>query len=195
MESAEQKYSIFLSQSGAQKPFVRRVRNALVRNAYLPFFDEDPDCLPKGEPFVQKIKDASQLTDVAVVVLSDEFFKSKWPMIELAIFIKEQRRRSLPECKELKILPLLMGLSVEEFRNPERRISWLTEWKGLGTTDIVVSEWEGAVKVLGSHNGLEYWKYKNEEDYIDSVVSNFFKLVPPDLKWEDTDVKGKSKLH
>lgn len=85
---------------------MRRVRDALERNAYCPFFDEDPECLPKGEFFSPQIKTACELTDVAVLVLSDEFFTSKWPMIELSIFIREQMRR-----EGMKILPLFMKVS------------------------------------------------------------------------------------
>jgi hypothetical protein len=198
LECAHQKHSIFLSHSGAQKAFVRRLRKALKSNAYLPFFDEDPDCLPKGEPFAHRIKDMCQLADVAVVVLSDEFFKRKWPMIELAIFIQEQRRRiSVQESKELKVLPLFMGLSIEEFRSAERQICWLEKWNEFGATDsrIDISEWKQAVKVLGGTNGLEYCRYKTEEEYIDSIVEAIFKLVSPDFMWDDTHMKGRSKFH
>jgi hypothetical protein len=194
----EQKHSIFLSHSGAQKAFVRRLRNALERNAYFPFFDEDPDCLRKGEPFVQHIKDAARHADVGVVVLSDEFFNSKWPMIELAIFTEEQRRRrSTLGCRELNIVPLFMGLSVEEFRNQDRRLGWFNKWHELGVTDsrIDASKWEEALGVLGGINGINYSDFKNEEEFINSIVSAIFKLVPPDLKWEDTHVKGKLKHH
>ena len=78
------------------------VSEMLKRNAYHPFFDEYPDCLPKGEPFAQRIKDTCRLADVGVVVLSDEFLQSKCPMIELTIFIQEQEERSrmsVGECK------------------------------------------------------------------------------------------------
>jgi hypothetical protein len=197
LESAQQKHEIFLSHSGAQKAFVRRVQDALERNAYCPFFDEDPDCLPKGEPFAHRLKTASLLADVAVVVvvLSDDFFISKWPMIELAIFIKEQKRRkSSPDLKELNILPLFMGFS--EFRNTERQTYWQNKWNEMGVGDdrIDVSVWKEALKVLGGTNGLEYYRYKNEEEYIDSIISAIFKLVTPDLKWEDSYMKGKSKF-
>ena len=178
----QHKRNKFLSHSGAQKAFVRRLRNTLESNAYLPYFDENPDCLRKGEAFAQHIKIACRLTDVGVV-LSDEFLKSKWPMIKLAIFVEEQKRRSVPECKELKILPLFFGLSVKEFPEPIRQSSWLQEWKELSCTDkrIDISVWEEVVKVLGGHNGLEYCHYQNE-DYIRSIVSAIFNLVPPDLK-------------
>jgi hypothetical protein len=56
LESAQQKHEIFLSHSGAQKAFVRRVQDALERNAYCPFFDEDPDCLPKARVSIQTSK-------------------------------------------------------------------------------------------------------------------------------------------
>lgn len=42
---------------------------------------------------------------------------------------------------------------------------------------------------------LEYCQYKNEEEYIDSTMSAIFNLVSPDLMWEDTHVKEKSKFH
>ncbi|KAG0624136.1 hypothetical protein M758_3G226900 [Ceratodon purpureus] len=198
LERTEQKHSIFLSHSGAQKAFVRRLRDALVRNAYHPFFDEDPDSLPRGEPFVQHLKVAARLADVAIVVLSDEFLSSKWPMVELAIFIEEQmRRKSDLGCRQLNIFPLFMGLSVEEFRNPERRLGWLNKWHELAATDtrIDASKWEEALGVLGGINGVKYSDFKNEEQYINCIVSAIFKLVPPDLRWEDTHVKGKLKLH
>ena len=119
-------------------------------------------------------------------------------MIELAIFIKEQKRRkSLPDRKELKILPLFMGFSVEEFRNTERQTCWQNKWNEIRVGDdrIDVSVWKEALKVLGGTNGLEYCRYKNEEEYIDSIMSAIFKLVTPDLKWEDSYMKGKSKFH
>ena len=167
---------------------MRRVRDALERNAYCPFFDEDPECLPKGEFFSPQIKTACELTDVAVLVLSDEFFTSKWPMIELSIFIREQMRR-----EGMKILPLFMGFSVKEFRNTERQEYWQNKWNELRIGDDDIDVLKKALKVLGGINGLEYCRYKNEEEYIESIMSAIFKLVTPDV-WDDSYVKGKSKF-
>ena len=60
---------------------------------------------------------------------------------------------------------------------------------------IDVSEGEHVVKVVGSINGLQYCQYRNEEEYTDSIISAVFKLVCLDLMWEDTQTKGRLKIH
>lgn len=177
---------------------MRRLYNALEHNGYYTFFDENSDCLPGGEPFAPLIKDAARLANVAVVILSDEFFQSKWPMIELAIFVEEQcQREKSPKCRELKILPLFMGLSVEEFRKSERERKWCEKWSEFAAADsrIEIAKWIQALKVLGRINGIERWKFRNEEEYIERIVSTICNLVPPDKRWDDSHVKGKSKFY
>ena len=192
LRSAQQKHSISF---GTQKQFVRRVRDALVRNGYFPSFDEDPECLPKGEFFAPQIKTACELTGVAVLVLSAEFFTSKWPMIELSIFIREQKREEREGRGCMKIFPLFMGFSVKEFRNIQRQEYWQNKWNEMRIGDDRIVVLKEALKVLGGSNGLEYYGYKNGEEYVDSIMSSIFNLVTPDVKWDDFYVNGKSKLH
>ena len=75
-------HKIFLSHSGAQKDFVEELCGDLERHYHFPFFDRRPSCLPKGDRFPELILKAPQQCEMAVVVVSKDYFTSKWPMIE-----------------------------------------------------------------------------------------------------------------
>lgn len=109
--------NIFLSHSGAQKDFVEQLREDLERAGQSPFFDKRTNSLPKGEEFAGRIFTAAEECDLAIVVVSEEYFtRTKWPMQELVALSRA------PGCK--KILPLFFGISCKEFKNPERRRHW-----------------------------------------------------------------------
>ena len=95
-------HKIFVSHSGAQKKFVRKLCRDLEKCYHFAFFDERDSSLPKGERFPELILRAAGQCRMAVVVVSEEYFVSKWPMIELHAFV-QARLRSNPD---LKILPV-----------------------------------------------------------------------------------------
>ena len=74
-----------------QKPFTEHLCEKLEAIQHYAFFDKRLDCLRKGEKFYPPLMKAAEECLVAILVLSDEFVtKSKWPMMELNMFVKAQ---------------------------------------------------------------------------------------------------------
>jgi hypothetical protein len=185
-----------LSHSGAQKEFAEHLCEALERRFHYPFFDKRPSSLPKGEKFSRLIIQAAQQCEMAVVVVSEEYFMSKWPMIELNAFA-QARRQNLN--KKLQILPLFYGLSVSEFREDRRRERWYVEWESFAEDDaqgrIKVEEWKDALNKLGSFNGISYnWELKEIVAYENAIVSSICDSIQPYIKWDDSHVQGKLNI-
>ena len=130
----QSKHEIFLCHSGAQKDFVEGLYEDLKNSHSFPFFDKCPSSIPKDERFPQLILKAAQHCKMAVVVVSEEYFTSKWPMIELNTFLQEK----LESNPKLKILPLFFGMSVSEFHNISRKTQWFSEWEKWAKNDIQI---------------------------------------------------------
>jgi hypothetical protein len=185
-------HKIFLSHSGAQKEFVGQLCVDLERCHRFPFFDKRPSSLPKGERFPNLIKDAVARCKMMVVVVSEEYFSSKWPMIELNGFMQATKKDP-----NLKILPVFFELNVEEFSDSRRRKKWFKKWETMAKADdrIKVAEWKESLKLLGAFNGLVYERHSKEVvAYRQEIVSNICKAIPPDIKYDESHVQGRSKL-
>jgi hypothetical protein len=133
---------------------------------------------------------------MAVVVVSEEYFMSKWPMVELNAFVQVRRQNS---TKKLQILPLFYGLLISEFREEERREKWYVQWESFVEDDvqgqIKMDEWKDALRELGSFNGISYnWELKEIVAYENDIVSNICHSIHPDIKWDDSHVQGKSNI-
>lgn len=115
--------------------------------------------LSKGKDFVPLIKEAAQLCRVAVMVLSQQFFGSKWPMIELAEFHAAQQAGN----KQLKMFPLFYKLSIDELDDRSIENRWMPIWKQHASKDkrIDVKMWSAAVRALRRANGLIFQKPLN----------------------------------
>lgn len=97
---------------------------------------------------------------MGVIVVSEEYFLSKWPMIELDAFVQTwltQKEQNLNT--KLKILPLFYGLSLLEFGKEDRRATWYSRWEDLAKKDerININRWKRSLRVLASFNGIEYY--------------------------------------
>lgn len=161
----EAKHTIFLSHSGAQKDFVEQLCEDLERAKLSPFFDKRPESLPKGEVFARYIFRAAQQCELAIVVLSEEYFsRGKWPMLELSALVKS---------KKCKILPLFYKLSSKEFSDTERRERWYRKWDEWAQADprIRIEDWKSAVRELDGRNGLEYPEALGEVYYRRDIVA------------------------
>ncbi|KAG0613296.1 hypothetical protein M758_6G092100 [Ceratodon purpureus] len=185
---------IFLSHSGAQKNFVRQLDVDLRRVQQLPFFDEDYiESMKEGSSYPQLIFEAAAKCDLAVLVLSEEFFTlSMWPMLELVAFMEAREKRN----PELQILPLYYGLSVSEFKDETRQARWFRKWEEWivpGPHPIDIMLWKKALKALYPIIGLEYAKIDNEVKYRDQVVAVVCKLVVSG-KFDDPYVQDKEQL-
>ncbi|KAG0623537.1 hypothetical protein M758_3G181400 [Ceratodon purpureus] len=186
-------HKIFLSHSGAQKDFVEQLCQDLEKRYYFPFFDKRPSSLPKGERFPELILNAARQCEMAVIVISEEYFMSKWPMIELNTFVQTRLEVNL----KLKILPLFYKLLVDEFHNEKRREQWFGVWEDWAKVDerIKVDEWKKSLKILASFNGIECaGDLRAIEAYRENIVSNICTQVSPEIQWDDSHVQGRSNL-
>ena len=184
---------MFLSHSGADKAFVRYLCRRLISVHHYPFVDVREDSLPLGDKFADIIFQASKQCRLAIVVVSDDYFMSKWPMLELASFVEAKDGVN----PKMKILPLFYKLTVVEFKEPERQRVWIHKWERLKKSDkrVDISSWENALRVLGGHNGVVYCGTgQTEDEYIESIVQSVFRLVPPDVLYDDSHVKGGTHL-
>jgi len=183
----QSRHSIFLSHSGAQKNFVEQLCLDMEQQLnHTPFFDKRPDSLPKGEVFAQYIFQAAQQCEVAVVVVSEEYFsRSKWPMLELSTLVHSSR------CK---ILPLFFGLSCKEFGDAERRQRWFQTWDAWAQIDprVSVTDWKLALREVDRRNGLEFVAAVGEVAFRKEVLATVSAIVPSD--WVEVE-KGKVPLH
>ena len=175
----DKKCKIFLSHAGPEKSFVKELHKELQRVYHFgTFFDKDDDSLPKGEKFPERIFHAAKNCELAIVVMSDEYFSRKWPMLELKTFIEAQQTRP-----ELKILPVFYKLSVEGFKQPKRQLSYERSWdchlSSCSTSKDANCQWEDASKLISSTNGIQL--QSSEVAMMAEVVKATLKLVRPYL--------------
>ncbi|KAG0601423.1 hypothetical protein M758_11G109500 [Ceratodon purpureus] len=184
-------HSIFLSHSGAQKNFVEQLCVDLESCNRSVFFDKRSDSLPKGEPFPQHIFNAIQECQVGVVVLSEEFFSSKWPMLELVAMSKRMRLGN----SRLRIMPIFLSMSPVECRDVTNHGRWLSTWCEWAQEDkrMDIEEWKEAVKLLGPMNGF-YKVGLGEVKFRKEIVKEICKVVRPTTTWDDSHVEGGSRL-
>jgi len=184
---------VFLSHSGKDKAFVSHLDRRLRSVHHYPFFDVREDSLPVGDKFADIIFQASKQCRLAIVVVSDDFFMSKWPMLELASFVEAKNVVN----PEMEILPVFYRLTVAEFKEPKRQRVWFEKWERLKESDERVDtlSWKKALRVLGAYNGVVYCGTKQTEDeFIESIVELVFRFVPPDFLYDDSHVKGATHL-
>ncbi|KAG0590866.1 hypothetical protein KC19_1G132100 [Ceratodon purpureus] len=182
-------HDVFLSHSGQEKAFVEQLYHDLKRMNQRPFFDEDSDCLRKAEKFAGEILEAAGQCRVGVVVVSEAYLTSKWPMLELSRFV---------ECG-VKVFPLFFKLSPSDLKGNEVEAKWKQSWRELvergEVKEDVMEMWSEAVKELRSSNGLEYGKFaKSEYKYRCAVVEEICKIVPPVLEWSTDEIQGYERV-
>ena len=184
---------MFLSHSRKDRAFVSHLDHRLRSVHLYPFFDVREKSWPLGEELAHILLQASKQCQLAIVVVSDNFFMSKWPMLELASFV-EAKNGCNPE---MKILPLFYKLTIAQLKDPERQRVWFEKWERLKESDerLDILSWKGAVRVLGGQKGAVFCGTgQNEDEYIESIVQMVFKSVPPDVLYVDSHVKGGMQL-
>jgi hypothetical protein len=188
----EPKHSIFLSHSGAQKSFVDQLCLDIERHDRYPFFDKCQNSLPIGCNFPDLIFQAINQCQVALVVLSEDFFsRIKWPLLELAALVK--RKTHDPK---LIIMPVFLGLTHEQCRLKLNHDRWMRVWQDWAVADsrIDLREWQEALKVLGYTNGISLSEVSDEVKCRRKIVEAVCKEVPPRTRWDDSHVQGRSRL-
>lgn len=177
----------------------------LERKGYsFPFFDQRSHSLPKGKDFAPLILEAAKQCHVAVIVLSENYLTSKWPMIELGAFYEAK----LENPRRLNVLPLFFKLSREELDDRSIEDRWMPKWKEFADLDtrIDVHKWKKAVKSLPQVNGLIFEQsrtvmyntgasYRSEVEYRSAITQAILELSPPDLTYGTSEtVVGYDRL-
>ncbi|MCO5575249.1 hypothetical protein L7F22_029049 [Adiantum nelumboides] len=181
-------HDIFLSHSGKQKGFVKGLFQML-SSSYTTFFDITHHSLPPAENFPSRIFHAAKKCRLAVVVLSNDFVISKWPMLELCTFVKS--------APSVKILPLFYSLSPSDLKLQSNLEEWRKAWNVHAMYDskrMNVLEWERALHSLCSLNGLIFDPSEGEVAYLKKIVSSISTVVPPEIKYHDSGIHGKDRL-
>ncbi|KAG0606318.1 hypothetical protein M758_9G131300 [Ceratodon purpureus] len=190
------KHKVFLSHSGFQKGFVEHLCEELEGCYRFPFFDKRRESLPIGEDFSRLIFDAIQQCDVGVVILSDEFITSKWPMMELVAM----HERVLDEVEKgkskFKVIPVFFRTSPKDLDDHDKCDQWLSCWLKLAKENpkrVQVGKWEAALKYLRKLNGVVYEGF-GEVKLVKEIVDEICKVVPAEIKMEDSHIQGRSRI-
>ena len=156
-------------------------------------FDERPSSLLRGESITDVIKAAVAQCKMMVVVVSEEYFTSKWTMIELNGFVQATKGKD----NWKNIMPLFYGLNVDEFFESDRQENWFMTWETMAKVDdrIKVDEWKESLKRLSAFKGLVYDRSGGELAYREQIVSNICKAILSDPQYDEWHVSGRSKLY
>ncbi|KAI5078742.1 hypothetical protein GOP47_0006413 [Adiantum capillus-veneris] len=174
--------AIFLSHSGKQKPFVENLYNALRRVNHKAFFDQHS--LPKGSTFPQRIKTAALGCELGVVVLSEDFLTSKWPMVELEILVLQRGPKA-------KVLPLFYKLGPADLGSPANLTRWQQVWKEqFGASVDIIDNWSKALRSLKAFHGEKFTQGTSETAYINTVVRSLCKVVPSPVPEDLSQIQG-----
>jgi hypothetical protein len=161
---------------------------------YSPFFDQEPDSLPKGERFASLILQAAEECWLAVVVLSKGYLTSKWPMLELSAFVKAKKTTN----PKLKLLPVFYKLSPGDLDAEKVKKAWETSWNLLVKEEKVRAEevalWSDAVRELRGSNGVESKHGISIVEFVEAVVDDICKCVPPVMKYNTDRVQGYKRM-
>ncbi|KAG0561405.1 hypothetical protein KC19_9G062400 [Ceratodon purpureus] len=190
------KHKVFLSHSGFQKGFVEHLCEELEGCYRFPFFDKRRESLPIGEDFSRHIFDAIQQCDVGVVILSDEFITSKWPMMELVAM----HERVLDEVEKgkskFKVIPVFFRTSPKDLDDHDKCDQWISCWLKFAKDNpkrVQVGKWEAALKYLRKLNGVVYEGF-GEVKLVKEIVDEICKVVPAEIKMEDSHIQGRSRI-
>jgi hypothetical protein len=128
---------------------------------FFPFFDLKSHSLPKGKKFPPLILEAAKQCRVFVIVLSEQFLSSKWPMIELSIFHEAREAAIRRQEQPPDMLPLFFKSSVADLDDSSIEKRWMPEWIKHARKDsrIKIDKWLAAVKSVRQTNGLTLGKF------------------------------------
>jgi hypothetical protein len=190
----EAKHKIFLSHSGAQKSFVADLCADLMGRDRYPFFDRLRSSLPIGDKFPNLIFGAIKQCKVGIVVISEEFFtRSKWPMLELVAMVEESKKLN----GRMQIIPVFYSISRDRCCDPIVQAKWMKRyWKKWQKKDrrMDVGKWESALGVFGSTTSLIMKKGMLDGELRAEIVKAVCQKVLPETRWDDSGVKGKTRL-
>lgn len=161
-----------------------------------PFFDMEHHSLPIGKEFPPRIFQAAKECKVAVIILTEQFLISKWPMLELLTFVDAQKELN----REMHLVPVLFdGLKVEDLREH----LWREKWKGLIELDsegkhpirLTLEKCVEALQKLRKVNMLDIKKYDGSNYRLcKAIVESALRLLPQDSDSDIKDIQGAGRL-
>lgn len=127
--------------------------------------------MKKARDFRNLLFQQIEITDLGIVVVSEEFFKKKWPMVELMKFVELDEQHKHPK---VLVLPLFYKLTTEGVRIHLEHGFWEEWWKKMSTQrhPINSQKCREAVETLCNMNGIEY-SYRDgshEAEYIEDIL-------------------------
>ncbi|KAK9818211.1 hypothetical protein WJX72_008866 [[Myrmecia] bisecta] len=99
-------WDVFICHAGEDKPFGRLLWDRLVLHDLRAFLDDES--LVLGTQVDQSLERAAKSTQIAVVLLSREFFQKEWPRKELGWFL------SHAEATRAQVIPVFLRITADE---------------------------------------------------------------------------------
>ena len=98
-------WDVFLSHAGEDKAFAAILHKRLLKVGLRSFFDKES--LLAGSDVPQSLEAAVRSTQIAVVLLSEEFFQKDWPQQELRWFLDDF------EATRCQLVPVFLTITHE----------------------------------------------------------------------------------
>lgn len=186
---------VFLSHSGCDKEFVRFLHAELCRRYHdeeVAFFDEKTLPTSKAISMTNILEEAGR-SQLGVLVLTEAFFvQTPNPMLELEAFM----------LREVRLLPLFLGMSVKVFKKNIQCCSWEDQWRkwltkqlgGRSNVEEKMDSWRRSLDLVTTFSGLERNKATSDINYIQKIVDEVTKIIPPTILFSEKGVRGKIRL-
>ncbi|KAI5069424.1 hypothetical protein GOP47_0015725 [Adiantum capillus-veneris] len=175
-----------------QKDFAEQLCVDFQRAGYYPFFDKCGYCLPKGEKFPELLFKAASHCLMAILLLTEDFFtRTKWPMQELATFMRARKSRP-----DIRILPVLLAISLDDLKNPAKWFPIWTKWakKDHHIDRYVIREWEAAVLALKPFNSISRQQGEGDVGLRERVLKSVMETMPSDVRSSVLHVQGRERI-
>lgn len=194
--TSESIHVVYLSHSGAQKRFVENLCEDLERHdIQFPESETEKQLvrLPTYK-YHRIILDAMKQCQVGVLIISEDFLISKWPMIELVAMIKEMEKPN----SYMKIIPVYYDKSWNKLFDKENRMPLEMEWQRWANADkrINLEEWMKALNMLKPINGIVHDHSLEELSLRQEIVNATLNLTSPQ-SWQrdEFNVQGGLRLY
>ena len=194
--SQEPSHTIFLSHSGSQKQFVEQLYHEFENEGHYPFFDREHHSLEIGKEFPPRIFQAAKECKVAVIILTEQFLRSKWPMLELLTFVDAQKEFN----REMHLFPVLFnGLKVEDLHEHLWREEWeklvMLDSEGKHPSRLTLEKCAEALRKLRKVNMLDIKNYNGSYYRLcKAIVESALRLLPQDSDSDMKDIQGAGRL-
>jgi hypothetical protein len=154
---------LFLSHAFEDKDdFVRPLAVALQKSGFGVWFDEYE--LVPGHSLLEKIDEGLRSCDYGIVVLSQDFFRKKWPRRELdGLFSRETTERNL-------IIPIWKGVSVDDVHNFSPILAGRLGVSADRGMEVVVNQIKRAVGYEDRYKALQQAAWKEKFASLDANV-------------------------